>query len=753
MVNANASHFTKWPGKPQLAPVPGPEAASCRRDIGFRMPTESTPLPGTQRTYEYPSGVLTALQGTHRLPLVMINANLQSCSQLVKGEFEHVNSKHEGRTHQDQYRRKRIESMNQYTHKSRRQAGGRAIFMNSGFPATGQLRELYDALKNGEIDRRTFIHRASLIGIGATSLVFLANTASITAQDASPATGDETSRSIRPEVGTENQERGGGGVLKIIQWQAPTLLSPHVATGSKDWLAAVLVVEPLMHYLPDSSMYPNLLIEVPTLENGLLNEDLTEVTLKLLPDVLWSDGEPFTAEDVVFTIDWVKDPANGAVNVSSFESITSASVIDDLTVRVTYAETNPFWFDAFTGTTTGYVYPKHILAAGPEAHDTFLSAPIGTGPYIVESFTPNDQATYVLNERYREPNKPFFDRVELKGGGDAASAARAVLQTGEYDFATTLKIEPQLFEELLSGDTRGVLIPGLGNSVEVLSFNFSDPSIEVDGQRSEMNTPHPFLSDDAVREAIAVAIDRQKIVDEFYGGGQEAATNIVNGDPEVESPNTVREYNPEKAVQILEDAGWVMDGDVRARDGVQLKLNLATTVNSVRQKTQAVIKANLESIGIKVDLEQVDAGIFFDGSVGNEQNINHFYWDTNMFSQVPSSPRPLAFMEAWYAGPDKSNIAQKSNGWKPKNQARWANDDFDAAFEAAKTEVDPKVLADLFITMNDLVIQNHVVVPLVLVGTPGAMSNRIREENIAPAPFSGSYWNIANWNLADTTEE
>src|SRR5699024_921508 len=151
-----------------------------------------------------------------------------------------------------------------------------------------------------------FVRRSSALGLGAAMTHVLANTAAARTagahlQDASP---EATAEAVaeRPTFGTENQERGEGGELRMIQWQAPTQLSPHVSTGVKDFLAALLVLEPLMHYLPDATIIPNLLTEVPTVENGLLAEDLTEVTLKLLPDVTWSDGEAFTAEDVQFTV-------------------------------------------------------------------------------------------------------------------------------------------------------------------------------------------------------------------------------------------------------------------------------------------------------------------------------------------------------------------------------------------------------------------------------------------------------------------
>jgi peptide/nickel transport system substrate-binding protein len=628
--------------------------------------------------------------------------------------------------------------------------------MRTQSPFNQPVRALYNAFVQGQIDRRTFVTRLSALGLGTAMTVFLANqgaAAQGASPEASPAASPVAGGGERPAAGTENQERGAGPALSIIQWQAPTILSPHVSSGVKDFLAATLVLEPLIHYLPDSTLVPNLLTEIPSVENGGLSEDLTEVTLRLLPDVLWSDGEPFTAEDVVFTINWVLDPENASVSFGTYEAIESAEAVDEQTVHVTFSAPNPFWVEPFAGTSTGFVYPKHILEAGPEAHNQFLSNPIGTGPYVVDSFSPNDQVTYSINENYREPTKPFFSTVNLKGGGDAAAAGRAVLQTGEYHFAWNLQIEPDVLETMIGDESGpGVLVAYPGANVERFNFNFTDPWTEVNGQRSEASTSHPFFTDDAVREAISTAIDRQQIADAFYGFGQSPAVNAVYGDPRIASENTSWEYNPEKAAQILEDAGWVMEGDVRAKDGVELRIVYATSVNAVRQKTQAVIKSNLEAIGIAVQLEQVDAGIYFDASPGTEQNIYHFYWDVNMYQSVPTSTRPIAYMEAWYAGEDNSNFAQEANQWNAENTQRWANEEFDAAYEQALTEPDPEVLADLFIKMNDLVINNHVIVPLVVVGSPRGASRALRQENLALAPFSYDYWNIANWNFEEGVE-
>lgn len=607
--------------------------------------------------------------------------------------------------------------------------------------AHGPLAAIYSALKAGRMDRRTFMVRAAALGVSAQSALFLANTGQ--AQDSNGA----VDLSIRPDFGTENQERGAGGALNLMQWQAPSSLSPHLVTGSKDFLAAMLVMEPLMHYSANSTMIPNLVTEIPTVENGLLADDLRSVTFQLLPDVVWSDGEPFTAEDVAFTIDWVKNRDNNSVNQRVFAPIESAEVVDDHTVTVHFAETNPFWFDPFTGIATGAVYPKHVLETGD--HNMFMSAPVGTGPYKVDAFSPNDSVSYSINDNYREANKPFFSTVQLKGGTDAATAARSVLQTGEFDFAWKLQVEPDVLASMETDDGPGYLMPFPGAAVERVNMNFADPNQEVDGQRSEMNTPHPFFTDPIVREAVSLSINRELIANQFYGNGQQYAVNLLYGDPMIESQNTSWVYDPDRANQILDEAGWIRDGGSRSKDGVALNAVLASSVNPVRQKSQAVIKANLEEIGFRISIEAIDAAIFFDTSAGNDQNYAHFYWDMNMLQSVPNSPRSLQSMETWYAGPNRENLAQRGNDWTGQNTSRYVSEAYDAAFDAAREATDAQELANQFIAMNDDLILNHVIVPLVVAGEPRAVHKRLRGENIALGPFSGDYWNIANWNLSE----
>jgi len=624
----------------------------------------------------------------------------------------------------------------------------------SHIPTSGPFRALFEQLKSGQISRRGFIERSTALGMGAGLAMYVSGT--VGAQDASPeASAAASTAGELPTGGTENQERGAGGDLRIIQWQAPSQMNGVVATGDKDNLAAQFVSESLMVRDIEGRLVPVLVTEVPSVDNGLLAEDLKSVTFTLKEGVLWSDGEPFTANDVRFTWEWAMDDANAAVLQNIYARISDIEVVDDLTATLTFAEPNPTWADAFTGSGSGIVLPKHVLeGADQEKLDQFRVNPVGTGPYVVEEFSVNDQVTYVINENYREPNKPFFSRVVLKGGGDAASAARASIQTGEYDFGWNLTIEKNVLDAMVADDNPGEFFIAGGLNIERININFSDPNTEVDGQFSEMNTPHPILSDHAVRQALTLGINREQISNELYFGmeSEPAVQNILSGIPSMESPNTELVYDPEQAAQILEDAGWTLDGKIRKKDDMELRLRLYTTTSAIRQKTQAIVKANLEQIGFGIDLDQVDGSVFFDSSPGNDQNNTHFYTDLNMFTSTVAAPPPVSYMIRWYAGEDRQEIAQKSNSWAGRNFQRYINDEYDAIYDQAATEPDIEKSAELFIQLNDILFNDYAVIPLVRQGKKAGISKRLRNENVALNPFEYEYWNIANWNWAEDAE-
>jgi peptide/nickel transport system substrate-binding protein len=619
--------------------------------------------------------------------------------------------------------------------------------MTIGPESSNRLQHAHRLYRSGHIDRRQFMARAGALGLSTAAIsMILQNTAS--AQATPGATPQAVAQYVRPDAGTEGQVRGEGGELRILVPQGASALSVHNATGGKDIAAGSIISEPLLAYAPDTSLVPILVSDVPSLENGLLAEDLSTVTFNLLPDVQWNDGEPFTADDVVFTWEWNVDPANGSIDRVSWELISGVEAIDDLTVQVTFAEPTIGWFQPF-GSNLGVIYPRHFWDGkdAAAANTEFASSPIGTGAFVLESLAPNDQVIYAANENYREPNKPYFSRVIVKGGGDAPSAVRAVTETADWDLAFTLQIDSQTLQAVL-GDKGGIYGPP-GTGVEKIQFNFSDPNTEVDGQRSEKNTPHPFLTDKAVRQAIAYAIDRQTLSDRLYSGApsEPVAVNILAGMGIYESPNTTWEFNMEKAAQLLDEAGWVLNGDVREKDGVPLSIKYVTTTAEVRKRVQAVVKDSLVELGFAVELVQVDGGVFFDGAAGNDQNFTHFYSDMQEYTDGATSAFPINYMKYWYAGPDGENIAQASNGYTGTNKTRYSNAEYDALYDQLASAATQEEAIQLFIELNDHVVNEVVEIPLVqLVADKFAASNQINVDNIAVTAFGDVNWNIANWN-------
>ena len=620
----------------------------------------------------------------------------------------------------------------------------------SNAPETGRFAALYRALQAGDMSRREFTLRALALGVAMPVISFVLRAEQVKAMPGRHIGWSIAAQGVAgpPDMGMDGRTRGEGGELKIIQWQAPSMLSPHVSTGTKDYLASCLITEPLMHYMPDGLLIPNLITEVPTVENGLLGEDLKSVTYKLKEGVKWSDGEPLTAEDVVFTWQWVTDPENASVSAGVYASIANIEATDDLTAVVTFDEPNANWAEPHAGTLWGYVYPKHVLDVEDKkaAHDAFLLNPVGTGPYKVETFTPNDQCVYVMNENYREENKPYFERVNLKGGGDAASAARAVLQTGDYDYAWNLQVEPDILAQLLEGG-KGQIITIAGTSVERIEMQFADWKTETDGQKAKLGTVNPIIGDKAVRQALNLACQRDVIAEQLYGEGQPATANILSGIAAMASPNTSWEFNLEEAGRILDEAGWTMNGSVRSKDGVDASITYVTSINPVRQKTQAINKQSMEKLGFQVELRQVDSAVFFDGSPGNEQNINHFFNDMQMYTNNSTTPIPVAYMIGWYAGPDGENVAQMENDWNGQNYCRFQNAEYDELLDQVRLETDIAAAAEMFIRLNDIIIEEVAVIPLVnRAADKYAISNTLYDENVGVSDFEVNYWNIANWN-------
>src|SRR6266850_3875991 len=437
------------------------------------------------------------------------------------------------------------------------------------------LREWIRHVQRGQLSRRRFVQ--TLMGLGLTG--------PLAAQLLAPG----ATRAQPRAAGFAPTRRGGGGPVRLLYWAAPTLLNPHLALGPNDFEASEIFYEPLADMAADGTIVPVLAAEVPSADNGGVAQDGTWVIWRLKPGVLWHDGRPLTADDVVFTWEYAADPTTTATTAGSYRNIERIERLSDHEVKLVFKGPTPFWADAFCSN-AGMILPRHVFAPyrGQQSREAPANLiPIGTGPYRHVDFKPGDVLRAEINPGYHVPNRPFFDAVEFKGGGDPVSAARAVLQTGQYDYAWGLNMEDEILRRL-EESAKGRIVIGRTVNIEYLQVNQTDPGKDVDGERSSIKTTHPFLTDPAVRSALALLVDRSAIQTEIWGRQAEATANFLNRRP-FASPNMRWEFNPDKANALLDGGGWKRGPDgIRARDGKRLKILFQTVNQPVRQEVQAI---------------------------------------------------------------------------------------------------------------------------------------------------------------------
>ena len=540
-------------------------------------------------------------------------------------------------------------------------------------------------------------------------------------------------------------ERGRDGQLNILYWQAPSTLNPFLSGGTKEVESASLIIEPLVRFDQDGEMVPFLAAEIPTVENGGVAEDLTSITWKLKEGVTWSDGTPFTANDAVFTWTYCTDPEGGCAQASYFDGVTNVEAIDDLTLKVTFAEPKPYPYTAFVGSESPIIQAAQFAdclgARAPECTEANFG-PIGTGPFVVDDFRPNDVITLSANPNFREEGKPAFASVNFKGGGDAAAAARAVLETGEYDYAWNLQLAPEVLESMQAAGL-GEVVAAYGTSVERIEINQTDPSADLGDARSTPEHPHPFLVDDAVPHAMSMAIDRQLLVDIGYGPAGQPTCNILPAPELYASTSNDECLTPdiEGAKAMLEEAGWTdEDGDgIREKDGVRLSVLYQTSVNAVRQDIQALVKEVWEEIGIETELRSVDASVFFGGDPSSPDTFQKFYADVEMYTNNFPGVDPEAYMASWKC----SEIPQPSSQWQGQNIPRFCSAEYDALVDELAQTVEPEERGRIAAELNDMLVQDYALIPLIHRGSPSAHANSLG--GVMMSDWDSELWNAKDW--------
>ena len=598
--------------------------------------------------------------------------------------------------------------------------------------------------------RKTFFLIALL---AVAAMVF----AACAAPAAAPATGGEQPAAAAPSSDVPAEAgRGTDGTVTLVYWQEVSILNPYLASGTKDFHGASLIVEPLLEFNQDSELVPVLAQEIPTVENGGISEDLLSITYKLLPDVVWADGTPLTADDFVFTWQFCTNELTGCT-VQNFVGVESVEAVDAGTVKISFAEPTPYPYIPFVGYLSPVLQKAQFEGCEGEAAQSCSeqnTSPIGTGPYKVKEFRANDTVVYEINENYRKADKPHFAEVVIKGAEDASASARAVLETGEADYGWNLQVEPDVLLDMESKGN-GKVIAAYGGNVERILINFTNPDPNLGDKRSVWSpddaNPHPFLTDPAVRQALSMAIDRNIIAEQLYGPGGVATCNILSGPPSVVSTanDACLTQDIEGANALLDEAGYADtngDGIREMADGTPLKILYQTSTNSVRQKTQALIQQWWKEIGVETELKNVAAAVFFGGDPASPDTLNRFFTDVQMFTNGPDNPDAQQYMSNWLCEINGViQIQNPENNWGGSNVERWCNPDYDALWTEITTATGD-ARNEIAKQLNDTIVQNYVAIPLVFRASVSAHANSL----VGPAisGFESEEWNIEDWQRA-----
>ena len=392
-----------------------------------------------------------------------------------------------------------------------------------------------------------------------------------------------------------------GGVLRLTGHQDIPGLSPEDAGATVPFVAIVQIFNGMVELDENLEFQPVLATELPQ-----VSTDGLTYTITLREDVTFSNGDPFSSADVKYTMDWIMDPANASISAGAFEGIvTSVEAPDPTTVVVTLEQPNAA-FNALIGSTLILPATYHA-ATGQEA---FAQAPVGTGPFVVNSFDPAARVLLDANPTHFR-GRPLVDQFQLDVVPEASVRAEA-LENGEAD-NSIWQLTPEDAERLSQDPNFKTFT---NTQFAVLHF--------------PLNNEHPILSDVNVRRAMMFAIDRQLIVDEIYlGFAQVATSNLSPAVATYHNPNvTMYPYDPDQAIALLEESGWVMgDGDFRTKDGQELAFTISIPAgDSTRRGVAEVVQEFLADVGINASLEEVPVAQILELLPAGEADAGLFGW-------------------------------------------------------------------------------------------------------------------------------
>jgi peptide/nickel transport system substrate-binding protein len=432
-----------------------------------------------------------------------------------------------------------------------------------------------------------------------------------------------------PALAQDQPKRGGTVIVAV--WQEPENLNRALRGAGIRNTITDFVVEGLIDVDDKGENYPVLAEQVPTVGNGGVSPDGKTVIYKLKKGVSWSDGSLFTCEDVQFT--YKVNVAPGALTPRIYQNIQSVDCPDPFTAIIKWENFYAPYIQVF-----GTIFPRSAGDPAKPASWGYTNKPLGTGPFKVDEFVKGDHVTLSRNENFREPGKPYLDKIIVRILPSRENALQ-LLKTGQADVALGLTEADIPDVENMAG-VRLSSAPSSGG--ERMYLNLVKP-----GEPADNKVPHPILGDLRVRQAIAYGINKQRIVDRLLGGRCPLGTTDLNIDPCNCSDIKPWPYDPAKARQLLEEAGWMVGPDgIRIKDGLRLRLKLqAVTGDKVREDSEMLMAEDMKAIGVEFYIDNQSLPYLWGTWTGSPVRRGNF--DIVMLAASFPTPDPGMFMGSY----------------------------------------------------------------------------------------------------------
>lgn len=559
--------------------------------------------------------------------------------------------------------------------------------------------------RHDSLSRRDLVSGAAATAAGLTALRAKSAAAARFQEDAPPPSPLAGTPSAASRIDTTNMVKGGRITL-ATPFPYP-VFSPIVTGGYDTWL----MFEGLV-YLDQDTWLPKPLLA----ESWEFAPDNSTITFHLKPDVTWHDGQPFTADDVKFTFDLIRDPATASPFRNTVERrFSGVDVLDPETVVLRLVEPSP---KLLVEVAKLAIAPRHLLAGQPPAeHATseFTTvAPIGTGPFRFGENRPGEFLLLQANRSYHR-GVPNLDQVVFKEVPDQVAGYQQ-LKTGEVDWAYVV---PDFAEDALAQES--FLVTTVDETdFDLIGFNLNSSKTDL-------------FQDPRVRQALGYAIDRPLILERVLKGLGVVAPGTMPPASwafRPEAITTVYNHDPGRAEALLDEAGWLRaDGGTRAKNGRPLAFDLHVSASDQRAVGIALaVQPMFEAIGVEVTPQ-----------VEDEESNYARYTESRDFAAIAT------FFGGGSVDPDQTNLWGSGAQETAQNHWAYSNPRVDDLLARALKTFDLEERAALYVEMQNIVVAEA---PVQIIDfRRGAFGLNRRIRNLIPA--SEGWWNTAHFWYAE----